>query len=350
VGQQIGIGKESDIFEAEDEHGNEIVIKIHRLGRTSFRSVRKNRDYMQGRSKASWLFMSRLAAVKEFAFMKALYAHGFPTPIPIEQNRHVVAMSKVSGCPLSQIRAGTLTNAEHIFDTCLAILRRLAEHGLIHCDFNEFNLMVDGAGNITLIDFPQMVSTSHFNGEELFGRDIRGLIKFFAMKMHYVPPEESLFTLSDVVASDIHIDKEVKAGGYDENDELERYVWNTTTERVEGDEEGDDEVDDEVDDEEVTGENNETIQIGEETLDSQADGVSVGSNDVNVDGEDGVSELDTTEPKEVEEITVFDKVKNNLRREHSKQSHKTGSKGNNTKKRNKYGKIVKGEKIDSACF
>ena len=50
-----------DIFEAQDENGNEIVLKVHRLGRTSFRAVRRQRDYMQGKSKASWLFMSRLA-------------------------------------------------------------------------------------------------------------------------------------------------------------------------------------------------------------------------------------------------------------------------------------------------
>ena len=42
VGSQIGIGKESDIFEAQDSQGNDLVIKIHRLGRTSFRGVRKS--------------------------------------------------------------------------------------------------------------------------------------------------------------------------------------------------------------------------------------------------------------------------------------------------------------------
>ena len=29
--------------------------------------------------------------------MKALHAHGFPTPSPIDQSRHIVAMSKVEG-------------------------------------------------------------------------------------------------------------------------------------------------------------------------------------------------------------------------------------------------------------
>jgi RIO-like serine/threonine protein kinase len=38
-----------------------------------------------------------ILAVKEFAFMKALHAHGFPTPTPIDQSRHIVAMSKIEG-------------------------------------------------------------------------------------------------------------------------------------------------------------------------------------------------------------------------------------------------------------
>ncbi|KAI8024641.1 G patch domain-containing protein TGH [Camellia lanceoleosa] len=40
---------------------------------------------------------------------------------------------------------------------------RLAEHGLIHCDFNEFNIMIDDDEKVTMIDFPQMVSVSHRN-------------------------------------------------------------------------------------------------------------------------------------------------------------------------------------------
>jgi RIO kinase 2 len=74
VGNQIGVGKESDIFEALDPDGGEVVLKLHRLGRTSFRAVRRSRDYLRGKSKASWLYMSRLAAVKEF---------GRPSPLPL---------------------------------------------------------------------------------------------------------------------------------------------------------------------------------------------------------------------------------------------------------------------------
>jgi RIO kinase 2 len=201
VGSQIGIGKESDIFEALDAEGNEVVIKIHRLGRTSFRAVRRHRDYMAGKHKASWLYMSRLAAIKEFAFMKALYAHGFPTPTPIDQNRHVVVMSRVNGFPMAQVKSGNMQGADLYFERCMSILVRLGEHGLIHCDFNEFNLMVGHDGSVTLIDFPQMVSVSHPNAEELFNRDVNGLMKFFRMKMRYDAPDEAIPKLANITQS-----------------------------------------------------------------------------------------------------------------------------------------------------
>lgn len=35
-----------------------------------------------------------------------------------------------------------LQDPEMVFETILNQVVRLAEHGLIHCDFNEFNIMV----------------------------------------------------------------------------------------------------------------------------------------------------------------------------------------------------------------
>jgi RIO kinase 2 len=70
VGNQIGVGKESDIYVVADETGTQRVLKIHRLGRISFRSVKNNRDYLRKRNSASWMYMSRLAAEREYAFLK----------------------------------------------------------------------------------------------------------------------------------------------------------------------------------------------------------------------------------------------------------------------------------------
>jgi RIO kinase 2 len=57
------------------------------------------------------------------------------------------------------------------------LIYRLATKGLIHCDFNEFNLLINEDEQLTLIDFPQMVSVSHANAEELFERDVECIIR-----------------------------------------------------------------------------------------------------------------------------------------------------------------------------
>jgi RIO-like serine/threonine protein kinase len=48
VGMQIGVGKESDIFLATNEDGEQLVLKLQRLGRTSFRAIKKVRSAGQG--------------------------------------------------------------------------------------------------------------------------------------------------------------------------------------------------------------------------------------------------------------------------------------------------------------
>jgi len=56
-----------------------------------------------------------------------------------------------------------LQNPSQVYDELMNLIVKLANHGLIHGDFNEFNLMLDDHDHITIIDFPQMMSTSHPN-------------------------------------------------------------------------------------------------------------------------------------------------------------------------------------------
>lgn len=59
-----------DIYIVANEDEQQFAMKLHRLGRTSFRSLKNKRDYHKHRHKMSWLYLSRLAAMKEFAYMK----------------------------------------------------------------------------------------------------------------------------------------------------------------------------------------------------------------------------------------------------------------------------------------
>ncbi|XP_051131710.1 serine/threonine-protein kinase rio2 [Andrographis paniculata] len=188
VGRQIGVGKESDIFEVATEDGTVLAMKLHRLGRVSFRAVKSKRDYLRHRSSYNWLYLSRLAALKEFAFMKALDEHGFPVPHAVDCNRHCVIMSLVQGYPLVQVKQ--LQNPDTVFESILGIVVRLAEHGLIHCDFNEFNIMIDDDEKVTMIDFPQMVSVSHRNAKMYFDRDVECIFKFFRKRFNLTFDED----------------------------------------------------------------------------------------------------------------------------------------------------------------
>jgi len=87
-----------------NEAGDVMALKLHRLGRTSFRDVKSKRDYLGRGKHYSWLYLSRLAAVKEYAFMKALGERGLPVPIAFDHNRHGVLMELVNACPLVQAR------------------------------------------------------------------------------------------------------------------------------------------------------------------------------------------------------------------------------------------------------
>lgn len=61
---KIGVGKESDIYKCKTPEGDLIVLKLTRLGRNSFRSVKKNREYIQHRTNYNWLYLSRLSSIR----------------------------------------------------------------------------------------------------------------------------------------------------------------------------------------------------------------------------------------------------------------------------------------------
>jgi len=229
VGPQIGVGKEADVFEVKNEEGEVMALKLHRLGRTSFRAVKSKRDYLKHRNSFSWLYLSRLAALKEFAFMAALDRHGCPVPKAIDNSRHAVLMSLIDAAPLAQIRV--LEDPGAVFRQCVDLVARLAALGLIHCDFNEFNLLIDSNEHLTLIDFPQMVSVGHGNARELFYRDVECIIRFFKKKIGYIPENDvsNVFDRPDFEAIlsrlEENIGPELKASGFEREHQVTLEQW-----------------------------------------------------------------------------------------------------------------------------
>ncbi|KAI0375362.1 RIO1-domain-containing protein [Pilatotrama ljubarskyi] len=230
VGNQIGVGKESDIYIVADKEGQELVLKLHRLGRISFRAIKSKRDYMGKRKSASWMYMSRLAAEKEYAFMKVLYEHDFPVPRPVDQARHCILMEFIDAYPLRQV--ADIPSPGALYSELMDLIVRFARAGLIHGDFNEFNILIRrDTGQPVVIDFPQMVSTSHKNAEWYFNRDVECIRRFFRRRFRYesniYPRFRSIKSeKSDDGSEDWHLDLVVAASGWNQGEQkvLEEYM------------------------------------------------------------------------------------------------------------------------------
>jgi len=255
TGNCIGVGKESDIYVCASPTGTQHILKIHRLGRISFRSIKTNRDYLKHRTSASWMYMSRLSALKEFSFMKVLRENGFRVPEPVAQSRHTVVMELVDAFPLRQI--SSVPDPAGLYAELIAIIMRLASFGLIHGDFNEFNILIredetvqkpknqndetskDETSNppptLTpiLIDFPQMLSIDHLNAEMYFDRDVNCIKRFFERRYNFASnePGPSFADARQLAAAGgkkgaKRLDVEVEASGFSRKmaKELEKYM------------------------------------------------------------------------------------------------------------------------------
>ncbi|KAL7285176.1 RIO1-domain-containing protein [Trametes coccinea BRFM310] len=286
VGNQIGVGKESDIYIVADKEGQEMVLKLHRLGRISFRAIKSKRDYMGKRKSASWMYLSRLSAEKEYAFMKVLYEHDFPVPRPVDQARHCILMEFIDAYPLRQI--ADIPSPGALYSELMDLIVRFARAGLIHGDFNEFNILIRReTGKPVVIDFPQMVSTSHKNAEWYFNRDVECIRRFFKRRFRY---ESSIYPRFRSIKSEKsgdgseewHLDLVVAASGYNQGEQkvLEEYMDNYLQEQAragsdeesEGSGEGDEDADEEEFEEASSEEDGEVDEAASDKGQQEADG------------------------------------------------------------------------------
>ncbi|MBS7625683.1 serine/threonine protein kinase, partial [Candidatus Bathyarchaeota archaeon] len=185
LGQPLGVGKESDIYEGLDSQGRRCAVKFHRLGRTSFRQTRRKRGYVADRLHITWLYQSRLAAEREYVALKRLYRAGVKVPKPLCHNRHVLVMSLITG---TELRYVELEDPKPILKEILRNIRRsYVRANLIHADLSEFNILVKSSGEILIIDWPQCIDVRHPNAHEYLRRDVMNVIKCFKRKVSIDP-------------------------------------------------------------------------------------------------------------------------------------------------------------------
>jgi RIO kinase 2 len=252
------------------------------------------------------MYMSTLAARKEYTFMCSLREAGFPVPEPVGWNRHTVVMELIDAFPLRQIT--DVHDPAKLYGQLMEMILDLAKVGLIHGDFNEFNILIKEEGKDTiydedeereettppkdpeavlpplstaeeptstpptdsftptiqqpvlipiLIDFPQTLSISHANAEFYFDRDVNCIKIFFERRFHFTSDEPGPFFadamkgMEDAVrVGGRRLDIEVEATGFNKKlaRELEGYMKEVG---VDGDANGEAFIDNEGDNETV---------------------------------------------------------------------------------------------------
>lgn len=177
VGAPLGVGKESDVYEAQSYRP--LALKFHREGYTNFREVMREREYTADRGHVSWQYTARKAAEQEYGALETLYPD-VAVPQPIDHNRHAIVMERMSGVELSQARIDS-EQVRPLLEMILQEIQTAYQEGYVHADISEYNIFVASSG-ITIFDWPQAVPTDHENSDELLKRDIGNIVGYVQRK------------------------------------------------------------------------------------------------------------------------------------------------------------------------
>lgn len=217
--------------------------------------------------------------------MCVLHREGFPVPEPLAWSRHTVVMEFIDSFPLRGIES--IPDPGKLYAELMDMIVQLAKRGLIHGDFNEFNILIKektlASGKVLLqpilIDFPQTVSTNHSNAKWYFDRDVECIRRYFERKFKYTSNEPAPSFEDAIKGADPkkRLDVEVEASGFSRKmgKELERFIESTgnVQNEVEAQEARNDgeEEDDEGDEEEDDDEEEEEEVAADEEVDAGAD-------------------------------------------------------------------------------
>jgi RIO kinase 2 len=184
VGAPLGVGKESDVYEARSY--KPLALKFHREGYTNFREVQKEREYTADKDHISWFYTARKAAEREHEALRTVYPE-VSVPQPVDQNRHALVMEKLEGVELSRAKLES-EQVVAVLDLVLRELETAYEEGYVHADMSEYNVFVSEAG-VSVFDWPQAVPTDHENAQERLERDVENVVGYFQRKYPAETPE-----------------------------------------------------------------------------------------------------------------------------------------------------------------
>lgn len=177
IGPQIGIGKEAEIYLAHDSQEKDKILKMFRLGRSSFKQIKRKRDIST--STSNWLLLNIQTAKREYDILNYLRQSSTSFPIPLYRSFHCIVMEPFYGSRLAD--AESLDDPQSVLEKIISNVKIAYQNGYINGDLNEYNIMVNN-DNIFILDWPQAIKVDTINANVVLLRDVKNILKFFSKK------------------------------------------------------------------------------------------------------------------------------------------------------------------------
>ena len=177
IGPQIGIGKEAEIYLAHDSQEKDKILKMFRLGRSSFKQIKRKRDIST--STSSWLLLNIQTAKREYDILNYLRQSSTSFPTPLYRSFHCIVMEPFYGYRLAD--AESLDDPQSVLEKIISNVKIAYQNGYINGDLNEYNIMVNN-DNIFILDWPQAIKSDTINANVVLLRDVKNILKFFSKK------------------------------------------------------------------------------------------------------------------------------------------------------------------------
>lgn len=194
-----------------DESGHEVV-DMGMLKALHNRSVYGEQIHLQ-----SWI-------AYEMQTIQRLYEAGSDVPQPYEMGENAILMEFIGdeGSPAPTLNTVQLRpdEVEPLYERCVKNIEIMLANDIVHGDLSAYNLLYR-AGEITMIDFPQVISaTSHPSAWQIFSRDVRRVCEYFTHQGLQCDPARLAAGLWK--AHGLRIQAEVHPGLLDTDDPAER--------------------------------------------------------------------------------------------------------------------------------
>ena len=187
----LSMGKEANVFLAQQHDGKKVAVKIYRLSTCDF-----NRMYGFIRTDPRFPKLNRQRrkvvfawAQREFRNLLKAREAGVRVPTPITSMMNVLVMELV-GAPAQKAKSQPPAHPKKFIDEVIGQMRKLYAVGLIHGDLSPFNILNDDEKPV-IIDMSQSTTLDDPNAKEYLTRDVRNIVNF-AKELGVALTEESV--------------------------------------------------------------------------------------------------------------------------------------------------------------